>query len=123
MTTQWDHLDPNLRLQFLEAVVSEVERAYAKHGKLQWGRHEFYAILKEEVDEAWDDIKADAPQEKLMQEVVQIAAMCLRYAETGDRYREPEVQCGQPAGDYPVNPQNVNDPDLPQPTKEQLEDL
>ena len=74
---------------FLDAVMDELRSAYAKHGIGQWGRHEFYAVLKEEVDEVWQDIKTDAPQEKLMKEIVQVAAMCLRYAETGDRYREP----------------------------------
>ena len=67
----------------------ELERAYAKHGRGQWGRHEFYAILKEEVDELWDDIKSDASQTKLEKEAIQIAAMVFRYLETGDRYREP----------------------------------
>ena len=69
--------------------MSELEHAYAKHVRSQWGRHEFYAILKEEVDELWDDIKADAPQTNLEKEAIQIAAMVFRYLETGDRYREP----------------------------------
>lgn len=75
------------RIQFYKLVRDEVERAYTKHGREPWGRHEFYAILKEEVDEVWDSIKADEPQEEVMREIVQVAAMCLRYAETGDRYR------------------------------------
>lgn len=70
-------------------VRQELMRAYRKHGAEQWGRHEFYAILKEEVDEAWDSIKTDAAQPELEREIVQIAAMCFRYLETGDRYREP----------------------------------
>lgn len=75
-----------------QAVANELERAYAKHGREQWGRHEFYAILKEEVDELWDDIKADAPQDKLRHEAIQVAAMVFRYLETGDRYREPTTK-------------------------------
>jgi hypothetical protein len=71
------------------SVILELERAYAKHGLGQWGRHEFYAILKEEVDELWDDIKADAPQANIEKEAIQIAAMVFRYLETGDRYKEP----------------------------------
>jgi len=73
----------------LLAVIEELERAYAKHGRRQWGRHEFYAILKEEVDELWDDIKADAPQANLEKEAIQIAAMVFRYLETGARPRDP----------------------------------
>ena len=66
---------------------AELDRAYAKHGREPWGRHEFYGILKEEVDELWDAIKADAPQAEVLAELRQVAAMCFRYYETGDRYR------------------------------------
>jgi NTP pyrophosphatase (non-canonical NTP hydrolase) len=76
-----------MRNEFLHAVHMEVEHAYAKHGRDPWGRHEFYAILKEEVDELWDAIKRDEPTEEVLKELVQVASMCLRYAETGDRYR------------------------------------
>ena len=72
------------RHSFVELVTAELDRAYAKHGEEPWSRHEFYAILKEEVDELWDDIKADEPLDKTLKELVQVAAMCLRYAETGD---------------------------------------
>ena len=72
----------------LAAVQREVSRAYHKHGADQWGRHEFYAILKEEVDELWDEIKADNPQIRVRVEAIHVMAMCLRYLETGDRYRE-----------------------------------
>jgi hypothetical protein len=77
------------REDILADVVVELERAYAKHGRLQWGRHEFYAILKEEFDEVWDATKADEPQERVEEEIIQMMAVCLRYLETGDRYREP----------------------------------
>lgn len=74
---------------YQELVNQEIQSAIQKHGDNQWGRHEFYAILKEEVDEAWDDIKSDAPQNQLEKEIIQIMAVCLRYLETRDRYREP----------------------------------
>ena len=75
------------RSQFWLAVCAEIDHAYVKHGREPWGRHEFYAIMREEVDEVWDEIKGDTPSADLLKEVVQVAAMCLRYAETGDRYR------------------------------------
>lgn len=75
--------------QIGHAVISELERAYSKHGKGQWGRHEFYAILKEKVDELWDAIKTDASDDEVTAEAIQIAAMVFRYLETGDRYRSP----------------------------------
>ena len=77
------------RRAIVEAISKELDRAYSKHGRQQWGRHEFYAILKEEVDELWDAIKADHPQGQVVMEAVQVAAMCFRYLETRDRYREP----------------------------------
>lgn len=74
-------------MQFLAAVLAEADHAYRKHGAKPWSRHEFYAILKEEVDELWDAIKADKPIEEVLKEAMQIACVCLRYAETPDAYR------------------------------------
>lgn len=42
-------------------------------------RHESWAILKEEMDELWDEIKADASDERVLAEAVQVAAMALRF--------------------------------------------
>jgi len=77
------------RQDLLDRVNTELVRAYRKHGVDQWGRHEFYAILLEEVEELWDAIKSDHSQERVEAELVQVVAMCLRYFETRDRYREP----------------------------------
>ena len=78
---------PMLRRHIMQAISAELDHAYEKHGRGQWGRHEFYAILKEEVDEMWDAIKADDPIEDVRAEAIQIAAMVFRYLETGDRYQ------------------------------------
>lgn len=72
-----------------EKIQAELDHAYEKHGRNQWGRHEFYAILLEEVDELWDAVKADEPQERVYEELKQVAAMCFRYYETQDKYRKP----------------------------------
>lgn len=94
------------REQFFEDVALEVERAYRKHGRLKWGRHELFAVLLEEVEETieafrfrfflpkkmqhlWVNIRHDRPQEELRKEIIQVAAVCLRYLETGDRYSKP----------------------------------
>ncbi len=74
------------RGQILNDIEEELTRAYSKHGAPQWGRHEFYAILKEEVDETWDSIKADEPMERLYSEAISVAAMVVRFFETGERY-------------------------------------
>lgn len=76
------------REDFWNAIKAEVDRAYKKHGSAQWGRHEFYGVMKEEVDEVWDAIKKNEPNEQLYKEIIQVAAMCLRFLETGDRYQK-----------------------------------
>lgn len=73
--------------KFLQRVEAQLQKAYDKHGKDQWGRHEFYGIIKEEFDEMWDEIKADGSDDTLLDEIEQIVCVCLRYIETGDRYR------------------------------------
>lgn len=83
---EW-HRIKKRRLDLLDAISAELDHAYGKHGREPWGRHEFYAILLEEVEELWDAIKADEPQERVLAEMVQVAAMCSRYFETDDRYR------------------------------------
>lgn len=75
------------RSDILEEIKAELERAYAKHGTAPWGRHEAYAIALEELDEVWDEIRADGPPASLRRELVQLAAVCIRYLEQpGDRY-------------------------------------
>ena len=72
--------------KFLDRAKEELEDAYEKHGTEPWGRHEFYAILKEEVDEVWDVIKQDERDDLLCKEMAQVVAVCMRFIETGDRY-------------------------------------
>ena len=79
--------EEDARSQFWRAVCAEIDHAYAKHGREPWGRHEFYGVMKEEVDEVWDAIKTNEGDAELAKEIVQVAAMCLRYIETGDRYQ------------------------------------
>ena len=75
------------RQELFSRIAAELDRAYAKHGTHQWGRHEFYGIIMEEVEEMFDDIKADAPEAQLEKEIIQVAAMAIRFLETGDKYR------------------------------------
>jgi hypothetical protein len=74
------------REEIVAGILDQLERAYAKHGAEQWGRHEFYAILKEEVDEVWDAVKDNLPMDEVIKESLQVAAVAIRYLETGDRY-------------------------------------
>lgn len=79
------------RTEIINKISNELDRAYTKHGKEQWGRHEFYGVIKEEFDEMWEDIKGDHESDRLEKEIIQIAAMCFRYLETGNRYREGTI--------------------------------
>ncbi len=61
----------------LEEAKTELLRAEAKFARFN-SRHEAYAVLQEEVDEMWDEVKNnDHP--KARKEAVQVAAMALRY--------------------------------------------
>lgn len=63
----------------LAQVRAEVLRAQAKHRPMS-SPHEGYAVIAEEVDELWDDVKADrGRQATAMTEAIQIAAMGVRY--------------------------------------------
>ncbi len=63
----------------LAAVRDEVLRAALKHPPMH-SAHEGYAVIKEEVDELWDDVKADRGyQDCALIEAKQIAAMGIRY--------------------------------------------
>lgn len=61
----------------LDKVIQEFERSSAKHGRML-SPHEGYAIILEELDEAWDEIKQDN-HEAAFNEIVQVAAMALRF--------------------------------------------
>lgn len=60
----------------------ELCRARDKHGTFN-SDHEGYAVIMEELDELWDEIKKKKDKRnrtKLLKEVVQVAAMSMRFA-------------------------------------------
>lgn len=92
------------RGELFRAIATELDHAYEKHGREPWGRHEFFAILLEEVDELKESIWRDEPIEAVLAELRQVAAMCFRYAETGDRYwgMHPAIPTRQPKAPTPL---------------------
>lgn len=66
--------------QEAKAAIAETLYAMGKYPSMaSW--HEGYAILKEEVDELWEEIKKRpgvSDPDKLRQEATQVAAMALR---------------------------------------------
>ena len=63
----------------LAEVRAEVERAVRKHRPMR-SPHEGYAVIKEELDELWDEIKGDRGRElSALEEAMQVAAMGVRH--------------------------------------------
>lgn len=65
----------------LQEVKEELERATTKFGPFT-SSHEGYAVIKEELDELWDEIKTNKRPDTLVRqraEVIQVAAMAVRF--------------------------------------------
>jgi hypothetical protein len=61
-----------------QEIMAEYERATKIHGPMN-GPHEAYAVIKEEFDEFWDEVKAkNLDKVKARKELIQVAAMCAR---------------------------------------------
>ena len=69
---------PLNRKQACQLIDEELDRAFAKHPSAGWNAHQGYAILLEEVDEAWDEIKRD-DLKAARKEMIQVAAMAIRF--------------------------------------------
>ena len=66
-------------LEIAGEMAIEVKRARDMYPKFN-SAHEGYAVLKEEVDELWDEIKQKhASQAKLKEEAIQVGAMAIRF--------------------------------------------
>lgn len=57
-------------------IVDEFAKATKKHNPMHSG-HEGYSVILEELEEAWDEIKADSGEAG--SEIVQVGAMAVRY--------------------------------------------
>jgi hypothetical protein len=58
---------------------AELSRAMRKHAAMR-GPHEGYAVILEELDELWDEIKRQKIDPQAMRkEAVQVAAMAMRF--------------------------------------------
>ena len=60
-----------------EKVKAELHEATTKFPAFN-SSHEGYAVLKEEVDELWDEIKANR-HNRTREEAIQVAAMAIRF--------------------------------------------
>jgi NTP pyrophosphatase (non-canonical NTP hydrolase) len=65
----------------LDAIIIEYAEAREHFPKFH-SAHEGYAVLKEEVDELWDEIKKrHHDPDKMREEAIQVAAMALAFIE------------------------------------------
>lgn len=84
---------------FAAAMVAELARARAKHQTPIHNAHEAYGVIYEELDEFWDEVRAQKHDPaKMLKELIQTAAMCMRAAEdlgfiqAGEEHDETEVE-------------------------------
>lgn len=64
--------------EIVNAVQAEVFRAMNKHDSMN-SAHEAKAVIEEELDEFWDEVKQRIPnRDNLREELIQIAAMAVR---------------------------------------------
>ena len=63
--------------------MTELARARSKFPGTQNSAHEGWAVLYEEVDALWDEVKANHPdrKERMRSEAIQVAAMAIRFIE------------------------------------------
>ena len=78
MSIGWDALG-----KVCGEVANEVKRASDTHGSMQ-SAHEGYAVILEEVDELWDEVKKNANRHPeraalMRREAIQVAAMAIRF--------------------------------------------
>ena len=77
-----------------QSFVLELLRAKKLHGPKPFNSlHEGYAVILEEVDEVWDEIKKKVPNKDfLRKELTQVAAMCLRFIHYFTYYMADQIE-------------------------------
>lgn len=79
--TKKKKLDNNKLAEIMYAVQKEYDRATLTYGRFN-SAHEGFAVMLEEVDELWDEVKKKTNKRSktaMRNECIQIAAMALRY--------------------------------------------
>lgn len=64
--------------QAIDLVKAELIIATKRHGTFN-STHEGYAVILEELDELWDEVKANSDTPRLRNEATQVAAMAIRF--------------------------------------------
>lgn len=70
---------PRAAFEAVNECSAELSRAIRKHGAMR-GPHEGYAVILEELDELWAEIKRrDIDYDAMRKEAIQVAAMAMRF--------------------------------------------
>lgn len=78
--------------QFYSEVEKEMQETLEKYKGHFYSYHEGYGVLLEEVDELWDEIKKKNPdKENMLMELIQICAMCKKFALTLDLFEKDSL--------------------------------
>lgn len=82
---------PDTHVTVLAEVADELTRARKHHPTPYNSAHEGYAVLAEEVDELWDEVKErDQLRARMRCEAIQVAAVAVRFVEdVCDRKKSP----------------------------------
>ena len=75
------HLKPFYPPGVYAEIAAELVRAREKHPGKQNSPHEGWAVLQEEADELWDEVKGNGSRRHMREEAIQIAAMAVRFIE------------------------------------------
>ena len=68
-------------MSVLDEVSQELEYARFKHPEPYHSGHEGCAIIREEFEELWDEVKKDMPLDRQRAEAIQVAATAIRYVQ------------------------------------------
>ncbi len=84
--------------KFTQLLETELRRARTKHNTAIHNAHEAYGVIYEELDEFWDEVRAQKHDpDRMLKELVQTAAMCARAAEDLRMVRPTEILSERPA--------------------------
>lgn len=65
--------------KIVEEVYHEIEYSNANYANKFRSHHEAYAVILEELDELWYEIKKDGTHERLRKEAIQTTAMLIKF--------------------------------------------
>lgn len=76
----------------IKSLTDELGRANRRYGSTFTSAHEGYAVLLEELDELWDEVKKKHPDKyRMYEEAVQVGAMAMKFILSMDSWTSMDV--------------------------------